>query len=183
MEARDKITNLIRGYKEANNTDNLIKILNCFQPLIDKYSRKLGKNEFDDAQQEFRLAILESLQKMKNYDNEGQCINFLKNAVRNRFFELVRKEQNKKDREILEGELLDNQRLQVSYSYQEIEFLADLNKLIEFQSALQISIAGFVLSETMTDQEIAQKLHISRQYVNRCKKDIFHKLKEYVSNC
>nr|WP_308545650.1 hypothetical protein [uncultured Lachnoclostridium sp.] len=181
MKAKYKISTLIKAYREEKNTEEyLLKIIECMRPIINKYAHKIGENEYEDAQQELTLAILESLEKMKCYDNEGQCIMFIVNAVRNRFFELSRKKQNTRNMEILDELTSEMNEPVIKNSYGEVEFWTDLSTLIKCKSELQKAIAYFTLSESMTDQEIASRLHISRQYVNRCKKMIFHNLKSYV---
>lgn len=64
-------------------------------------------------------------------------------------------------------------------TYTDIEFGIDLKKIEKANNGLKREIIESILKYDMNDAEIACRLQISRQYVNRCKKEIFAELKNY----
>lgn len=174
MKAKYDILKLISLYKmNIEKKENLMKLIECMQPVINKYARKLYEGESEDMCQELTLSLIEAVNKIETYNNEGKVINFLVNAVRNRFYELYRKNKILKKEEMHEIDILENMCDCNNQLYADIEFKVDLGKSIHCNSRIQRNIAYYVLCENISDTEIARNLHISRQYVNRCKKQIF----------
>lgn len=79
--------------------------------------------------------------------------------------------------------MLDKSRLENMLSdrnnYVDIDFYADLEKTKQCNTEIKEKIWQCILSERDTDSEIASKLKISRQYVNKCKKELFKELLNY----
>lgn len=174
MKAKYDILELISLYKmHVKKKENLMKIIECMQPVINKYSRKLYEGENEDMRQELTLSLIEAVNKIETYDNEGKVVNFLVNAVRNRFYELYRKNKMLRNEEAYEIDILEDICGYNSRFYADIEFKIDLGKMIHCNSKIQEKIAYYVLCENFSDIEIAKNLNVSRQYVNRCKKQIF----------
>nr|WP_305182779.1 hypothetical protein [uncultured Schaedlerella sp.] len=183
MKAKYSIIELIEMYKLGiDKEENMLKIIECMEPIINKYSKALGWKEYEDTQQELKLSVIEAVGKIKVYDNEGKGIKFLTNAVRNRFYEIYRRNKNLKNEENSEIELFEAIYNQDLKHYDDVEFKIDLEKLIKCNSLTQQKIAYFILYKGSTDTEIAEYLKVSRQYVNRCKKIIFKMLNEYSFN-
>ena len=63
--------------------------------------------------------------------------------------------------------------------YKQVELYADLYHLQESKNLTQSRIAFYIIEEDLSDAKISQILGVSRQYVNRCKKNIFKELKKY----
>ncbi len=181
MKPKYDIIKLLKNYKTSYDEKSLLKIIECMYPIINRYSRQAYWSEYDDMQQELMLSVIEAAQRIENYDNEGASIKFLANAVKNRFLELYRKHRNIKNQIGFASEMLENICNHDYESYADIEFKADLKSLTNCSSPLQQQVAYYILSENTTDTEIARNLNVSRQYVNRCKKTIFHALHSYCS--
>lgn len=47
------------------------------EPIINKFVKKLYNEEYEDVNQELILAVIEAVNKIEFYDNEGRCVNFL----------------------------------------------------------------------------------------------------------
>lgn len=180
MKAKYSIIKLIEMYKLGiDKESNLLKIIECMEPIINKYSKALGWKEYEDTQQELKVAVIEAVNKIEVYDNEGKGIIFLTNAVRNRFYEMYRKNKQLKNEESSETETFESIHNHDLKHYDDVEFKMDLEKLIKCSSPTQQKIAYYILYKGSTDTEIAEYLKVSRQYVNRCKKTIFRMLLEY----
>ena len=107
---------------------------------------------------------------------------FIANAIRNRYFEMFRKNKGKMLEESFNEVLLDTMESKDIYCYHNVEFLIDLNRMICLENGSKAKMIDYILQEQKSDREIAIQLNVSRQYVNRCKKEIFQKLLEYHQN-
>lgn len=87
--------------KIQSDKNYFIELVEKMNPLINKYMRLLYKDEKDDVCSELFLALWEAILKMEYFDNEGQCINYLTNALKNKFYELYRKSAKVHDNEYL----------------------------------------------------------------------------------
>lgn len=183
MKPKYDIIELIKLCKaNVERKENLMKIIECMQPMINKYARMLYGGEFEDMQQELVIAVIEAVNKMEAYDNEGKVIKFLINAVKNRFYELYRKSKMLENEESSEAETLENVYNHGFEQYEDIEFKIDVEKITNCNSMMHKRIACYILYNDIGDAEIAKRLNVSRQYVNRSKKVIFRELEEYVLN-
>lgn len=177
MQQNNSISALIQKYKQENDSDTLLEIINRMIPLINKYARGLYYSEYEDVHQELILALIESVNKIKKYDIEEKCLSYLVRGVKNKFMELYRKERSIKE-EQLSYEILELP--QISNTFQDADFYMDIKQLLsEEKSTTKRKIIELIAYENATDSEIAFKLHISRQYVNRYKKEIVSKLPKY----
>ena len=86
---------LMKAYKDGDN-NALVEIIMAFEPLIQKYVKKLHWCEREDVEQELKLAIIESARKMDCYDNSGKCVNYIARAIKNRFCYLFNKSVKRK---------------------------------------------------------------------------------------
>ena len=85
-------TIFIHTLQQAKNGDTSAQeqIILKFQPMIRKYAYKCHAMEYEDAQQELTLALLIAIQSIKYIQNEGACICFIQNALKNHFKYLCR---------------------------------------------------------------------------------------------
>lgn len=180
MKAKYNLPEIVKAHKaNQEKEENMLKIIDCMQPLIRKYVRQVYWAEEEDVRQELILAVIEAVDKMDACDSEGGCVVFLGNAIRNRLFELYRKYRRTQVEESVEMEAFDYMEGRDTYDYCDTEFQIDLEQMLHLSSTTQKRIASYILYEQKTDSEIARCLKFSRQYVNRCKKEIFKQLMEY----
>ena len=173
---------LVKVAKEKGDADAILEIVRYMQPLINKYSKNSYLAEYEDMQQELCLALLESIHKIKKIENEGQCVQYFANAIRNRFYEMYRSWKALKIEILGNSELLILNIVDSKNYYSEIEFFIDMISGAECKSDLQKEIMKCCILEEISDTDIANRLNISRQYVNRCKKRIFKKIIEEQDN-
>lgn len=86
----DTINNIKDG-----NIDDFEKIILKMKPTLKKYTNYMFKEEKEDTYAELTLALWESVVKIDYYNTEGEIVNFLHTAIRNRFYELYRKSRKK----------------------------------------------------------------------------------------
>lgn len=175
----DKILELLVAYKEKGDQEALLTLIECMNPIIDKYSKCSYFMDYDDSQQEYKLAIIEAVIKIKKYDHCGACVIYIANAVKNRFYELNRKHNNIKNEQSSEQYILEQIIQGGVNQYCELEFKLDVWELTKCSSEIQEKIKRYVILNEVSDVEIANRLSVSRQYVNKCKKEIFKKLANY----
>ena len=145
-------------------------LLNKFQPLISKYAKYFGQNEKEDVEQELRIALCEGARKITNMDCEGAVTNYLIQTIKHRFGQLYKKHIQKK--EIEEPRKEDFDLPYKETSYENIIFFLDLCKKLDRCTEKQRFIIREILINDASDAEIAKQLGVSKQYVNRIKKNI-----------
>lgn len=176
------ILELVKVAKEKRDTDAILQIVQYMQPLINKYAKNSYLAEYEDMQQELCLVLIESIHKIQKIENEGQCVQYFANAIRNRFYEIYRAWKSLKREMPGNDELLTLNIADSKNYYSEIEFFIDMVSGAECKSDLQKEIMKCCILEEISDTDIANRLNISRQYVNRCKKRIFKKIIEEQDN-
>lgn len=170
----------IKKYKEGNDRERMLsEIISKMTPIINKYARRLYYLEYEDMKQELLIAIIEAVMRIETYDKEGQCINYLVSAVKMRYWELCRKSTNNQDSYANVELLYEYPDKKVKDQFEEIEFMLDLNNLKKVDNEMKREVFNYILTGNMSDAEIAKRLNVSRQYINRCKKRIFESLREY----
>ena len=101
-----EITSLIEDVQK--DKDQFAKLEQAMEPLINKYMRKLYKDDKDDVYAELILALWEAVTKLKYVENDGQCLRFLEKALQNKFYELYRSSRKKHDNQFAsEMEMID----------------------------------------------------------------------------
>lgn len=172
-----KVNQLIVDIKSGYQNE-FGELLQKFMPLINKYARLLYKDEQEDMKSELSLALWESINKMKYYDNEEKCIAYIKKSIFIKYLELYRKSRLYFDHiEILEDKFFESYNSE-SNTYSEIEISNDLNHIISKYSGQTYNIFYSILFEQLSDSEIARKYNISRQYSNRKRRELIKLLQE-----
>ena len=171
-----KLNELIEEYRNGDNNQFLL-IIDKFQPNILKYTRLLYKDEREDTISEFSLSLLEAVNKIEYYSDEGQCFKFLSNALKNRYLELYRKSRKRFDHE----QQLDDDYHDycfVCQEYNDIELIEDLKNYLLGYNEKQIKILISIFIEGKSNTVTATENNVSRQYTNRIKNKICKKIKD-----
>lgn len=174
------ICSKIRDYKNGN-TSALEELYMQMLPLIKKYAAKSYFMEYEDAFQEYSITLIEAVQKIKTYENDGQSLSYLSTCVRNKFNTLyktycVSKQQIES---YIESYFENPKSKSISDPSDAQLFSIDLKSFIEqINSKTKQKIAILAYCENRDDSEISKILQISRQYVNRVRREINQKLLE-----
>ncbi len=100
-----------------------------FHPLIKKYTRILYKDEEEEMYAEFVAALWEAVCSIVFYDDEGQVISYLTNALKNKYLELYRKSRKYYDHTIgIEECELDGKR-SADHTFDDIMSVSEKNVL------------------------------------------------------
>lgn len=161
-----KYAKLIKLAKQSEEA--LLQVIMKMEPLIKSYAKRMFFLERSDAEQEMTLAIIEAVKSIPICEKDGQCLAYIKNAVHFKFSYLCKKNLKKETKESPYENVDENEQIYVE-KYREIEILYDLENLPI--SKRQKDILTYIING-YSDREIAEKMSLSRQYVNRIKKEI-----------
>lgn len=155
-------------------------LINKMEPLINKYVRLLYKDDKEDIKSELLFALWEAVSNISYYKNEGQVVNFLCIALKNRYFELYKKSKRLHEYEIL---INDDQEELLKMSYfdnviDNIIFKEKKYKILNKYQGKKKNIVYLIIFENLSDSEIANRLKLSRQYINRIRRMLQIQIKE-----
>lgn len=165
--------------KAQNKNKNAIMDIICkFQPLINKYARKLS---YDDAKSELAVTLIQTVIflpiKRKQYLRDDKCIvGYINKSIINKYIYLskIRNKINQKETELNLDLCADKYYVNIDNS---ILIRNLLDKLPKLQKYIIIQKFFFQYS----DVEIGKKLCISRQAVNRIKNRALKNMKEQIN--
>lgn len=166
---KGKVAQLVNEAKV--NQEKMNQLIREFDPLIKNYCKKLYFCEKEDAQQELTLAIIEAVRRMISCESEGGCIMYISNAVKYKYISLCKKNIIKEN---IEDVYSDVQLEQVNkefddYSVVDLEY--DYRKILNNLSEKKKNILSY-MEKGYSDRQISEIMNISRQYVNRVRKEI-----------
>ena len=165
----------------TSNKDAFCILMNKMQPLINKYTYSLYKDNRDDVQSELYIALWEAVNKMSFIESDGQVINYLSTAIKHRFLELYRISKKEHYYEtLIENDDYFNNLTFHEYEYDDFSLNEDLKKFISQFDGIKKKIYYLILIENKNDSEIAKELHISRQYINRLRRQLRKVIKQYI---
>ena len=164
----------IRNIKVFQNKKELEKVLIKMRPLIRKYAKKLYFMDIEDAEQELNLTLIEAIYQIKQYENVAKCITYLHKSVLSKYYQLSKKNIKNNEFESYIQEIFEE--IPFSYDYNSIEINIDLQNVLRYCGKNQKFIIENYLFNGLSDIDIASRIGVSRQYVNRIKKEI---LKSY----
>ena len=151
-------------------------ILDKFKPVKKKYTNLLYKDEQEDMYAEMELALWEAVCKIQFYDNDGQIVNYMNIALHNKFLELYKSSRNyhdhRGDGDVYEEGLAKAHSMEKGYSTVRIQ--VDMESLFQELPETKRRIGKLILKEELSDIEISQRMGLSRQYVNRVRRELYH---------
>lgn len=113
--------------------------------------------------------------KMKYYEDDGKCLVYLSNAIKNKFFELYRKSRKQHDNE-MEAEYSEQLMVNEVDDIEQIIFEFDIERFLNKCEGKRKLIFKEML-ENPSDIEVGKKFHVSRQYANRLRKELYQEIK------
>ena len=168
------MNNLYHIIKKCKNksSEEILIIINMFDPLINKYVRLLN---FDDAKSELITTLIETLFKIpihkSNFNQNKYIISYIKKSIFHKYISISKKiSYESKYESEFDFNLIE------SNKSTDLEFYDLINDLTPKEKTILIS--KFI--KNMKDTEIAQALNISRQAVNQTKNRALIKLKKVI---
>ena len=162
------ITKLLEEYRNGS-TDACEEILKRMMPLAKKYAGKIHCMDYEDALQELCLTILEALTHLDPACPEGKCISYIETSVINRYYALCKRYLSAPETENIDDTNAD---LPESFSYD--DSLLDIEHYIRNipEAGGKRKILSLFFYEDLSDKEIAERMQMSRQYVNRIRRQL-----------
>ena len=162
-----------------NREGNLNWIIQKFQPVICKYAGKLYSLEYEDAVQELNEALIMVVVSIDVCNAEGQSIAYLVKGIKLKFYELRRKSIVEYEYRMHSEQIDVNTNITCTDDYSEIEWKLELKKLKDKSSPMEFHIIDGMVWE-ISDVELADLLHVSRQYINRKRRQLMKRLKDQI---
>ena len=170
---------LIHKIKEGD-VGQFAVIVQAMNPVINKYTKLMYKDEKEDIRSEFTLALWEAVVKIEYFDDEGKIINYLHTAIRNKFLELYRVSCRINDNECgVEDDGLFDSVKDTRSGFEDAIIREDMRRFLCGYSGIKKEVFSFIILRNLSDSEIAQKLRLSRQYTNRLRRELQKELKTY----
>lgn len=176
----ESIRELVQKGKDKDK-EALNQIINRFKGTIKKFSTQLG---YEEAETDLIIGLIETIGKMKlsklESKNEGVITNYIYNSIKNKRTELYRKHVIGVHEELeINLEITEDKS---NYQIEDKIFMTDLLDLLTDIQKI-ILVEKFMKGYSYT--EIANKLQISRQAVNKAKNKALERLKRYLEleNC
>jgi|GEM_PF-893393 len=164
-------------YKSGDN-ETLAEILQQMEPLVIRYAKKTCSLEFDDAKQEYYIALINACNKIREYEKDAQCLKYFQTTVKNKYYNFC------KDYFATPSTVPIDEEIRCGKNCLDLVIVTN-----DIQRFLQKSTDNngykqkiFMYSHIgMSDSEIGEKLGISRQYVYLIRKKLAMELKEEFS--
>lgn len=165
----DNMARYKSGDKEVLST-----ILLQMEPLVVSYAKKTFSLEFEDAKQEYYIALINACNKIQKYENDAQCLKYFQTTVKNKYYNYCKSYFLTPSILPLEEETL--------VAENHFDFIVLNNDIKQF---LQKKVDNNVYKQKiflysyigMSDSEIGKILGITRQYVYMLRKKLIHELK------
>lgn len=149
------------------------RVIKTFLPLIKSYSRKAGwKIESEDIESLLTIRLIEIVRTMKILDSDGQNVKYISTGIKFHFLNILKKINHIQDKEIFD--LADFENTGETDNTDTV-FYELLNSVDEKKR----EILTLKFKEMYTDQEIADRLNITRQAVNKQLRKAYQQLIPY----
>lgn len=169
---------LYETISEIQNGDNekIIDVINEFELTIKKFSIKL---HYEEAETDLIIAFIEMIRSINlnkfDSDNKGAIVNYIYNTMKNKHVDLFRKhvQRRKEEVEINLDIIADTEEFNMESGI----FMENL--LSNLTNRERIIVKEKYIKDH-SDIEIAEKLHITRQAVNKARNKALGKLRTYL---
>lgn len=169
------IKSLIENYKNGDN-EIMLDIINQFSPLIEKYNKKY---ENEDISSELIITLIKLINSLdiKKFKFDGEIINYIKIAIKNRYLDIIR--QNSKKNEFLFYEL-DTDISDYNNLYEKLISDIEYERILNTLNSKERLIIDGLYNLQKKEVEIAQELGLSKQNIHNIKKKTLKKISKFV---
>lgn len=171
-----ELYNIIQKYKEGN-TNEIINILEKFDPLLNKFDRN---SYYEDMKSELSLYMFHILNKIpiekKGFNQDKFIVSYIYKSLKNKYIHLNKTSQLIHTIEI-ENE---NKLLNSSYTERELESV-ELFDMFKNLTNYEKTILTQIYIYNFKESEIARDLKVSRQAINKTHKRALSKLKSLIN--
>lgn len=173
----DIIKHIIRA---KDDDQALLQLIDGFQPLLRKYTRKLG---YDDAYQDLQFAFIKTIYHLQSIDFKGKdnqsAKAYIKRSVISAFLQIIRK-NNHRPPELVESSLSDKQcdEMEEKSAYYDSYDGLDEYGLKCYLTEKELDVLYHTIIKGETSQSIANKEHVSKQAINQIKNRAIKKIQK-----
>lgn len=166
------LINLVTDAKDGD-VNSLYILLIKFNPLLIKYSRCL---KYEDAKSDLTLCFIEIINKMslkEEFLNDKFLLGYIKKAIINSYLNI------KKYNDVIN---FKEQVYEINDYDNKIDFQSDLefHDLLKCLSKKEKIVITLKYLNCLSDVQIAKKLNLSRQYVNKLNRQALTKIRNYM---
>jgi len=160
---------------KSGNDEATMEIINKFRPLIDKYSRKL---EYDTASTDLIISLIILIRNIpigrEKLTNDISTAAYIASSIKNQYIRLS------KSNRFYKNEIPMTDIVLLSKSEEKIETSFILGEMMDKLSDKQRFIITSIFFYGYTESELAKKMKVSRQAINKTKKKALKTLKKYL---
>lgn len=170
----EKLYNLLVNSKNGNKNSTL-DIIEKFNPLLNKYSRKLN---YDGSYTDLIICLLETLKTIPIEHNtklrdDSSIVAYLHVSIKHKYISLSKKNCN-----IISNETELNTDILGENSYSYIDEKLFISEIIDKLCDVQKHIIKSIYINTLSESMLAKQMNISRQAINRTKNRALKNLKK-----
>ena len=172
----NQLFNLILMSKEGDR-ESVLKIIEKFNPIINKYTRILNYDE--DCKEELIVELIEIINKIptEKLKSDRYIVSYISTSLKNKYIHISQKRNKISAKEV--GEIEFNLLTDEVFS---IDDKLILNNMLKDLTPIERQVIKHKYINGLRDVEIANLSHISRQAVNQSKKRALNKLKKKYLN-
>jgi len=167
---KTNLTFLIHAHRSGSE-DALILIIEKMKPLVTRYAKKAFFNEPEDSAQEFNATIIHCAKTIPEYTSEARCLAYFEASVKNRYYQMLNEYYSRNSLISSYTELPENI---CDHRFEYDTLKIHILQTIESTPALPDNKKKifYLLFQEYSCAEIARRMHVSRQYVHRVRKQL-----------
>lgn len=168
MELIEKIKTIQNGSK-----NELLELIDLFQPLIKKYSAKLQWEEGESSLTEFFIELIYKINPDK-FNAEPQLLKYIKKSIYHRYIALSKKQYEYIENEISSTDLLNAVSVESDSAFESMYFWISINELEQADKELfyYFYVYGYTVNE------LSQFFQVSEQKIYNRLLELKEKLRE-----
>ncbi len=144
-----------------------------FLPLIKKYSYYLN---YEDAESDLTLKLVETLKRMPDIKEKSKVTTYIHVTIKNEYIRLNKIKYFQKNMFTHNNDIIYNVKNN-NNDYSILELMLITEKL----SILERKVIKDIYISEISCQQIAEKMKLSRQYINKVKNNALIKLKKMIT--
>jgi len=160
---------------KCGNKDALMELIEKFKPIIRKYSRKL---RYDTAESDLVIELIKIIKIIpidrESLNNDNEFVSYIAAAIRYEYYKL-RKQNSYQEIPLNDFIVIDCRQI-------DHDLRICINQLVDKLPSKEKFIINSIFFYGYSEAELAKKLDISRQAVNKTKNNALRKLLTFINN-
>lgn len=165
----------INMYKRGDN-DEILYIIDKFEPLINKYSKKLGYYCSRTDMIISLINIINNLNNNNNLNEEKYIVGYINISIKHKYIELSKKYSINNNELVVDIDKININK--EGYNYNNLDNKVLLENILSKLNNYQRMVIEQIFFKNISEIELSNKLGITRQSVNKIKKRALKNMKE-----